>query len=140
MSLIAIDLKKQHITLGMKASGRWTNSVEATSTPDSGTIWAEDYTEYLVDGRGKGKFPPIDKIKQWIKDKGIQSDIPVNSLAFLIARKISQEGTKYYQQGGTDLLSAVITPKRIQGIIDKIGVTAVNELILNISKTIKNIA
>ena len=145
MSALADDLKKKHISLGMPASGKWTKSVEATSDETSGTIWAEDYTEYLVNGRGPTKNagtgkPLIEIIKQWIIDKGIRSEIPLNSLAFLITRKIHKEGTKYYRKGGTDLMSAVITPARVQGIIDRVGVQAINELVLNISKTIKNVA
>lgn len=145
MQSIADDLKKKHVELGMKASGKWTKSVEASSTPLTGSVWAEDYTEYLADGRGPTKNagsgePLIEKIKRWIVDKGIRADIPLNSLAYLITRKIHKEGTKYYKQGGTDLLSAVITPKRVQSIIDKIGVNAIKELTLNISRTIKNVA
>ena len=135
--MIAVDLKAKHIELGMKASGKWVESIDVETTPNSATIFGEDYTEYLVEGRKPGKFPPIDAIKKWIFDKGITSDIPVNSLAFLIARKISQSGTKYFQQGGTDLIDAVITPKRTQAIIDRIGTQAMLELILKIERTFK---
>lgn len=118
---IVVELKQKHIELGMKASGQWLDSLEVEASETNARIYGEDYTEYLVNGREPGKFPPIDAIKQWIDDKGIVSDIPVSSLAFLIARKIANEGTEYYKQGGTDLIDAVITPERTQGIIDRIG-------------------
>lgn len=119
--LIVQELKAKHIALGMKASGQWLESLEVEAYETGAKIWGEDYTEYLVNGREPGKFPPIDAIKKWIEDKGIVSDIPVSSLAFLIARKIANEGTEYFKQGGTDLIDAVITPERTQEIIDRIG-------------------
>jgi len=83
------DLKAKHIELGMKASGKWLEGVVLETTETSATIFGTDYTKYLVDGRPPSdKFPPIDKIKQWIYDKGLNYDIPINSLAYLIARKI----------------------------------------------------
>ena len=57
------------------------------------------YYDYVENGRGPGKFPPVDKIKKWIEIKPIvpYSDkygkVPTtNQLAFLISRKISEEG------------------------------------------------
>ena len=45
--------------------------------------------------RGKGftsKAPPSDVIKKWIRTKPVRWNIPLNSMAFLIARKIRTEG------------------------------------------------
>ena len=45
--------------------------------------------------RGKGftnKFPPPDAIKKWIRTKPVRWNIPLNTMAFLIARKIRTEG------------------------------------------------
>ena len=132
------DLKKKHIELGMKASGEWLDSLENTSEGNTGKVIGFDYTYYLVNGRKPGEFPNIDAIKKWIVDKGIvnriKGEISISSLAFLIARKIAKEGTKYYQQGGTDLVSAVVTDERIQGIIDRVGAEAT----INLTKQIQN--
>ena len=55
----------------------------------------------LETGRKPGKRPPISVIEQWIKDKPITPDgISTKSLAFLIARKIGEEGSLLYRQGG----------------------------------------
>lgn len=75
-----------------------------------------DYWKYVEYGRRAGKFPPLDSIEQWIKVKGIQpmtrtqssvkrwtqhrgsircneGSIPsIKSLAYLIGRKIAEEG------------------------------------------------
>jgi len=122
INLLKQELKAAHEAKGMKASGDWLESVEDRTKGLSGSIWALDYTEYLEDGRNPGKFPPIDKIKQWIIDKPIAfSDISLSSLAFLIARKISKEGWKRKDHGGVNLVSEVITPARVQEIIDKVS-------------------
>ena len=135
---IAIDLVRKHKELGMKASGAWIQSLETKITQSKASILAEDYTQYLVSGRPPSdKFPPIDEIKKWIKAKSIQSDIPINSLAFLIARKIRNQGTKYFIQGGTDLIDAVITDARIQDLVTRVGEQMTIEILHKIENTLK---
>lgn len=60
----------------------------------------EDYWKWVENGRGPGKFPPPDKIMEWIRVKPVIPDnrtgrLPTErQLAFLIGRKISEEGIK----------------------------------------------
>lgn len=60
----------------------------------------EDYFKWAENGRRPGKFPPIEKIKEWIRVKPvlprqINGKLPTeNQLAYLISRKIALEGTK----------------------------------------------
>lgn len=140
---IIVDLKTKHIQLGMKASGKWIEGLENVSSGTTGKVIGEDYTYQLVNGRKEGKFPPVQAIKQWIIDKGIvnkiRGEISVSSLAFLIARKIAREGTKYYQQGGTDLVDSVITPERIQSIINKVGIQATVNTVQVLTKQLQKI-
>lgn len=58
-----------------------------------------DYWKYVENGRRPGKFPPVNKILQWIRIKPIlpypdkNGRLPTeNQLAFLISRKIANEG------------------------------------------------
>lgn len=60
-----------------------------------------DYWSYVENGRGPGKYPPRDKIREWIEMKpvpiepGMNGKTPsVESVAFLISRKIATEGTE----------------------------------------------
>jgi hypothetical protein len=117
--LLKTDLIKRHNELGMKASGEWERSLEVTATSNKAVLTGLKYSEQLEFGRRAGKQPPSKAIEQWIKDKGIQSKISVTSLAFLIARKIAREGWKREKFGGVELISQVVTPQRIQSIIDK---------------------
>lgn len=137
------ELRAKYVSLGMPASGLWGESLENRSRGLTLSIWGQDYTEFLTDGRKPGKFPPIAIIRQWILDKGIKpigDNITISSLAFLIARKIAREGTEYFKQGGTDLISGVITPRRIQDILDQVGTVVVSEFVSTFVKDIQKIA
>lgn len=142
MESLEADIKKRHKDLGMVASGRWIETFDIQVVGLSAKLLAEDYTEYLTQGRGPGRFPPIDPIRKWVEDKGIAAldpSISVSSLAFLIARKIAREGTEYFKQGGTDLLEAVITPQRVQEIIDAVRDVQVDSLLKTINATLSQI-
>lgn len=125
---IKIDLIKKHNDLKMKASGKWQSSLKVSILGKENLfiarIYGENYTEQLVFGIKPGNFPPIKEIEQWIKDKGIArigKKISISSLALRIATKIGNEGSKYFRDGGTDLISSVYTPERIQSIINKVS-------------------
>lgn len=95
------------------ASGKLLNSVEYLiekgGNEISVSIRLEDYWKWVENGRGPGKFPPMDKILDWIKVKPVVPDersgrLPTEKqLAFLIGRKISEEGV----EGTNDLQKAV---------------------------------
>lgn len=64
------------------------------------TLLLQDYWYYLENGRKAGKFPPPNKIREWIKVKPIlprqmkNGKLPTQEqLAYLIGRKISKVGT-----------------------------------------------
>lgn len=87
------------------ASGRLFDSVHHIVTVEDHTIdlslSLEDYWKYVEEGRKPGKFPPLDKIEEWIRIKPVapypdaRGRVPSNSqLAFLIGRKIAEEGTE----------------------------------------------
>ena len=67
------------------------------------TVLMEDYWQYVEEGRRAGKMPPIKNIYEWIRYKRpMQEKIQqspdkiaaTKSLAYVIARKIGQKGTK----------------------------------------------
>lgn len=120
--LLRQELVEKHIELGMEASGKWIRSLEVLKTDMSTKLIGEKYTEQLVYGRKPGTLPPVNAIKEWIEEKGITSDLSTTSLAWAIAMKIKRDGTRYYQKGGTDLVSSVITTQRIQKIINLAGI------------------
>lgn len=93
----------------VNASGKLAKSIRYEVT--NGTVlsfYGNDYIQFLENGRRPGKRPPTSVIRQWIDDKGIIPDgISKDSLAFLIARRMGEEGSTIYQAGGSDLVSGI---------------------------------
>lgn len=135
------ELIERYDELGMRASGQWAESLGVALTENGAELLQESYGDQLEFGRKPGKQPPSEVIEQWLRDKGIaarlQKDISISSLAFLIARKIAREGWNRSEHGGTQLISSVVTPERIQSIIDKIGESQLNEFTTKISEYLK---
>lgn len=87
---------------GKIATGNLLNSMEYKVQYDDRAIWVElhleEYYKWVENGRGPGKFPPPDKILEWIRIKPIIPDdrggrLPTEQqLAFLIGRKIAEQG------------------------------------------------
>ncbi|MCT4665622.1 MAG: hypothetical protein N4A45_10350 [Flavobacteriales bacterium] len=136
---LRVDLIQKHDELKMRASGRWAKGLEVEVQRDSATLWGLDYTNKLIHGQAPGIMPSPKKIEQWMKDKGIQARNP-SMLAYIIAKKIEREGTRYFRKGGTDLVDSVITPQRIQQILDKVSHANVDEFVHLSKQIFKEIA
>lgn len=91
---------------GKKASGNLIKSIRPLDIEYSNkqmtlSISLASYWKYVENGRRPGKFPPMNKILEWIKIKPVIPR-PMNGLkpptepqlAFLIARKIARDGIK----------------------------------------------
>lgn len=124
------DIKEKRVTKygAVNASGDLANSVRFEVTDRGLKVFAEDYIYYLEHGRKPGKFPPLDSIKQWIEEKNLTFDIPIDSLAFLIGRKIARKGTTAWEQGGTDLVADVLTTELIDQILSSLSDAFVKEI------------
>lgn len=78
-----------------------------------------DYWQAVDEGRRAGKMPPVSKIQEWLTYPNVrdkirfgQSDAPIQdieSVAFVIARKIGREGTR-----GNDFATNVFNSRLIQ--------------------------
>lgn len=134
------ELIAKYDELGMRASGNFAESLEVQVNDTKAVLLGANYAEQLEYGRKAGKFPPIAQIEQWINDKGIiskiQGKISVSSLAFLIARKIARVGWKREEFGGVELITQVVTPERIQQILDKVSDIYLGTLTSDIQKVI----
>lgn len=77
-------------------TGRASDSLEAEAKPDRLLIWGLARVLFLEFGRASGKFPPVDLIQGWVERKlGVSSD-ESKGVAFVIARKIANEGTTIF--------------------------------------------
>jgi len=114
-------------------SGTMSNSLGYRIDRDGLTIFSsQKYFTVLETGRKPGKRPPISVIEEWVKAKPIASDISPRSLAFLIARKIGEEGSLLYRQGGkSGVISKSINEQSIkEGLTDRLTST-LREYVIN---------
>lgn len=83
---------------GRRASGRFESEMEVKVEQRGkniiGQLLGSDYAYYVFHGRKAGRFPNIDSIRQWVRQKGIISkDLTESQLVYVIARSISKKGT-----------------------------------------------
>ncbi len=124
LNTIQAELIANYNRLGLKASGRWEKSLEQFETKSDSTlkigIKANDYSEYMENGRRANKKQDADSLRkwvgwagstflaQWVKDKGLSIS------PFAVAWKIAKEGVKVpnkHNAGG--LVSDVVTSEKI---------------------------
>ena len=137
---IADQYKTNLENSGRRASGELISSVNTKVSVDGNEfvieLQLEDYWKYVEEGRGPGGFPPPDKILQWIRMKPIlptplaNGKLPTeNQLAFLIGRKIANEGF----QGTYDLehtMEEVDYEAIIEEALDKDVMECLDEIIM----------
>lgn len=125
-----------HEAAGQVASGRTRDSLKVELTEDGGILWGRQAFEVLETGRKPGKVPKgfAAIILKWMEDKGITVEHP-KSFAYLVARKIANEGTSLYRSGKIDIYSTDMENtireimNRVVGIFD----TEVKHINLNFS-------
>lgn len=96
----------------VNASGELWKSVRQEQKDFVLRIYALDYIYYIEKGRKPGKRPPKKAIREWLDVKTKFSSLEAKekeSLAYAIAKKIGEEGTTIYKQGGTKLLEDILT-------------------------------
>ena len=137
--LLKADIIAAYEASGQVVSGNWADTVKVEATPHGYSITAADY----INGRAPGSPPPSEAIEQWIKQKGIaarlQKNMTISSLAFLIARKIGKEGWRP-KAGTSNIVGSVVTPQRIQRMLDKVGEVYLTDFTTQISDYLKQIA
>lgn len=133
---ILADIIKVYEQSGRKASGQFEEGLEAVYEPNKATI--KGFTYLAGRGRTKSKGKPGEptvqqQILKWLKTRGIkpfEKKMSLNSLAFLIARKIHEEGTN--RSEWLRVYEQVITPERIDSIIRRISELNVNRIVTEI--------
>lgn len=108
---------------GHDATGQLIHSmsyhIEITDDDITAYLDHEDYLQWIEKGREPGKRPPIPAIRNWIEAKGITprpdektGRVPtVDSLAFMIANKISERGFKF---GSDPIVEEVVRELNVQ--------------------------
>jgi hypothetical protein len=100
---------------GMYASGMTSESLKYSWDGKELIIYSTfQYITVLEDGRKPGKFAPPDDIREWVKIKINPAPKEVNKIAFLINRKLKENGSVLWQRGGkSGVLSSFINDKYV---------------------------
>jgi hypothetical protein len=99
------NIIREQAARGVKASGRSARSLRKEVTDSAGRLYGLYYFLQQEQGRGPTRTlepstPTLrERIFSWLGEKGINpTDITKESLAYVIARKIHNEGTKLYRK------------------------------------------
>jgi hypothetical protein len=134
--LLKAEVIAKYETSGRASSGNWADSVVIQKLPNGFNLVADGY----INGRGPGKPPPSEAIEAWIRQKGIATKIEkgmsIQTLAYLIARKIGREGWKPKPEN-QKLIDDLVTPQRIQQILDKVGAVHITDFTTQIINLFK---
>jgi hypothetical protein len=114
---------ENHRRAGQVASGRTIASLKVEITEDGGVLWGRSPFGTLETGRKPGKVPAgfWKIIRQWMDDKGIQVEKP-DSFAYLVARKIANEGTQLFRNGGRSDIYSPEVKDTVERVSDGIGI------------------
>lgn len=122
------------------SSGELKQSIEAIAKESSKSIrfniMANDYALNVDEGRGQGKYPPVEDIIDWIRVKRIRirdakgrfktsSDYEVRKLAHNISRKVAREGIQ-----PTNFITDAINQSMDK--LNKIGTAVSQDVSLNL--------
>jgi hypothetical protein len=141
---ISLDIQREQIAQGRYVTGKTARSLEPEVDDTGGILYGSSSVNVLETGRKPGKVPEGFQgvIRQWMRDRGLfqaETASRQNSIAYLIARKISREGTLLHRQGGNSgILSKAITEARItefeRAVLNKYGREVQNDLFTTFTK------
>ena len=91
------EIRKRLSDKGINNTGIASRSLNTKATDIKLEIKGLRYIGALDKGRRPGRFPPVDAIRDWVAQKLGISGNENDSIAYLIGRKIANEGTSIYQ-------------------------------------------
>ncbi|WP_298204404.1 hypothetical protein [Flavobacterium sp.] len=106
LEILRLKLIKKYDELGLRASGKYEQELEAQVEGNKLLMLGAGHSEYMEHGREAGKFPPRSMISDWIDTK---EGLPAvfrekkDQFVFLVSRKIARDGIRVpnqYNLGG----------------------------------------
>jgi len=119
LNAVSTDIQNKQKEQGRVASGKSLAAYEVEVDEFSGKLYGINYVGTLETGRKAGRVPKFFRtiILEWMNQKSLfqaESESKRKSIAYLIARKIANDGTKLHRDGGkSGVLSTVVTEQRI---------------------------
>lgn len=130
------------------STGRTASLLRAEATSQVGTLFGPDYIEALESGRGPTRQgntggPTLRKrIEKWIEVARIRpsDDITPQQLAFLITRKIHEQGTRLFiDRRMSGILTETITPQVINDFAANLGERNLTNITTQLSKAFNDL-
>jgi len=129
-------IKSKRVTKygAVNSSGRLHDSVEIVYSEHGFKILANKYIENVIYGIQPGTKVSVSAIKSWIQEKPVpqgKGELSIDSLAYLIAKKIEREGSVMYRQykgSNSGLLDEAINEQKINSFADKLGEGVINSI------------
>lgn len=85
----------------LNAAGTTSRSIEVGAVGGrgivQGTLVANDNWRYVGNGRGPGKFPPLDPLRAWIKARGLEIS------EYALQRTIGLKGSRDYRKNNRNV-------------------------------------
>lgn len=128
----SVELIRGNIqSAGQNASGETSQSLQWQTPTDTRLIVdGARYIYVLETGRRPGKMPPVSKILSWIESKGISFEGKAESLAWAISKKIAQQGTTLFKEGGRkDIITPALADSRFDKLTGAIAAVSVAKVL-----------
>jgi hypothetical protein len=95
---LVADIRDKIKSSGASATGKTAASLRFEVRENHFTLYGSDAFSFIEVGRAPGGLPPINRIEEWIKAKGItpKGSTTVTNLAWGIAKKIAASGTNLF--------------------------------------------
>ncbi len=131
------EIKNDLSSKNIDNTGEASNSIriEVSETKEKINITSKgiDYLYYLDQGRAPGKFPPVDKIYDWVINK------PVDINPYLVGRKIAKEGTAIFRNRSKGIMLHEKRRELLDEINKKSPEWAKNDMLKKMNEEINNL-
>ncbi len=116
------SITANHIAAGQWTTGKTIGMLEVQNVSNAGgQLWGWKFYQVWETGRMAGRWPPRQPIQEWVEKKLGRTGAEARSLAFLIQRKIGNEGSSLYRQGGRKDIFTPPIDKLFTELPEKIG-------------------
>jgi hypothetical protein len=137
---IVDQLRKTLVALDHKATGNLIKSLRSDVTESGNytiTIYGADYAEAVNNGLPPGSKVSTTALAKWVEKKGIATgESEVKNIAFLIARKIFNEGTIQYRENKEGFIEITLDANA-QAIFKMVLDLFKKEITLSLTNTIR---
>ncbi len=115
---------------GTNASGETSQSLASDMVDDNRVqVSGKKYIYVVETGRKAGKMPPIEGIMKWLETGKVSISGSIESAAWAIAKKIGEEGSKLFRDGGrTDIITPAVDDQRIDELVNEIANAEANNI------------